>query len=95
MAEFVARCPHGHTTALDNGQWRWCPHCPLDTQRAEPVMCDVCGNPFSPAQWELRHRPHADACALCETHFGVCSCPPLDTHDRCCKGCANHQESLL
>ena len=92
---FVARCPHGHTTDLDTGAWAWCPQCPHESQRTELTLCDLCGGTFTPSQWELRHRPHLADCPGCGDHYGVCVCPPADVHDRCCGGCANHQEEMF
>ena len=88
---FVARCPQGHAHPLQDGAYRDCPDC---DRQADPVMCDVCANPFTPSQWELRHRPHLANCAGCGDHYGVCVCPPADVHARCCVGCENHAMEL-
>ena len=50
--------------------------------------CDVCGDGFTPEEWNDRHDGHEPDCPvrLCEGYDGGCDCD-LVYHDRCCPDC--------
>lgn len=51
--------------------------------------CDVCGDGFTPEEWNDRHDGHEPDCPvrLCEGYDGGCECD-LVYHAHCCPDCA-------
>ena len=59
----------------------------MNTETTIDETCDICGEGYSPEQWEQRHDFHADGCDLDDGQEDWCSCGGRACHEDCCPTC--------
>lgn len=77
----------------------------FESDDPERARCDVCGQLFTPEEWEDRHQPHDPDCPNYDrddtadengdsAELVDCDCPCWPVHDRCCPSCNPEQPTI-